>query len=889
MLDYFMKGWLVFLFLISFASASVSVDNYDVKSEYFLFDEISGIVNLNIRGESYNESIILSDGKRIGLGSFLEDNGVDFECSPRDCSENYDYSSGATEKIIPLSLLGEEYVGFVLKGEDIVLDNISFKMRSDFVRGSRQPLLLEFFEEETWGFDKFSNEFLLRNWGCFDSTQKKVGPLIGSSFYCEMVSINNTNVLKVGADVEGSGGELDMAVYPEGGFGSSWECSFDPKIEDGCVVNAEVGDVFPEGNYWVCVGAKSLSGYNIYEDNVGKNCGFAYDNGPVNSVKDYGIFVQGVNYADANVMGEVSFGREYIDAANAIIYERYGGDCSEGCVLPLKVSGIPQNLRISDVNLVYTDNSEWRSNNMVYDLESSSAKVDFNGTLDLGLLGIVVSKAGEYSAKLSGKDLFRENIKILPAPIISSVFPLSPPAGVPVPFYVDIDFEGNKSLSYKWNFGDGSEVVVTDVPYTVHTYNDLKNYSLSLIVSAGGNLTSDGEFEIGVISPEEAVSVGLKDRRVSLQSVRRSIESFPGWYGSELMKILEVARFEDELSRMERAQNNSFDAEDFRDIAVELYGLNIPVVVGANSFESPFLMSELEDVDIEPVMIISGSISGAENEDYVKPILTWQNENVDATMKGRNIFVSYLDGSDLDILSVFDIEVTSKSNEESYFVINRQFDELYFNGNVGERKAGNSVVIILEPGAKKSFEFYYKDDARGKFFVSPRLSSIVLEADIDMSCNFDLICDESMGENPDSCRSDCKPTEKAVFFLILAVLFFLIIYSILQIWYKRHYEAYLFRDGSQLFNLLMYVTNARARGMEDKQIARELKSKGWSSERVDYVLRKSVGKTIGMVEIIPIERVSAWLRNRKARQEVARAMEVATRVQQQGSDFRRVP
>ena len=124
----------MFLFLISFASASVSVDNYDVKSEYFLFDEISGIVNLNIRGESYNESIILSNGKRIGLGSFLEDNGVDFECFPGDCSENYDYSSGATEKIIPLSLLGEEYVGFVLKGEDIVLDNISFKMRSDFVR-----------------------------------------------------------------------------------------------------------------------------------------------------------------------------------------------------------------------------------------------------------------------------------------------------------------------------------------------------------------------------------------------------------------------------------------------------------------------------------------------------------------------------------------------------------------------------------------------------------------------------------------------------------------------------------------------------------------------------------------------------------------------------------
>ena len=63
----------------------------------------------------------------------------------------------------------------------------------------------------------------------------------------------------------------------------------------------------------------------------------------------------------------------------------------------------------------------------------------------------------------------------------------------------------------------------------------------------------------------------------------------------------------------------------------------------------------------------------------------------------------------------------------------------------------------------------------------------------------------------------------------------------------------------------MYVTNARARGMDDKKIREELKKKKWSSERINYVLRKSRGKSTGLFEIIPIEKISAYFRNKKAK------------------------
>ena len=53
--------------------------------------------------------------------------------------------------------------------------------------------------------------------------------------------------------------------------------------------------------------------------------------------------------------------------------------------------------------------------------------------------------------------------------------------------------------------------------------------------------------------------------------------------------------------------------------------------------------------------------------------------------------------------------------------------------------------------------------------------------------------------------------------------------------------------------------------MKDSRIAAVLRGRGWASERVSYIIKKSRGKRTGLVEIIPIEKVAAFLRNRKAR------------------------
>jgi len=91
----------------------------------------------------------------------------------------------------------------------------------------------------------------------------------------------------------------------------------------------------------------------------------------------------------------------------------------------------------------------------------------------------------------------------------------------------------------------------------------------------------------------------------------------------------------------------------------------------------------------------------------------------------------------------------------------------------------------------------------------------------------------------------------------------------LQEWYKRNYESFLFKDRRYLYNILMFIANARAGGTNDDEIRKMLLSKKWANEQISYALKKSRGQRTGMYEIIPIEKLFAWLRKRKAEKSIA--------------------
>jgi len=502
---------LTLVLAFSFAVASVEVHNSSVDEFYSPFENITGEINLTIVGEDYDALITSNDGDEISLGEFLDKSGNLFRCSPPDCSNDYIPSAGVLDKNFSVPQTGDVYVGFVVTGEDVSINSLDFKIESDFEASIRRPLAIKFFERENWKYEGFSNEFLSENWGCYDSDSRVVGHAIGDVGYCEMINIDDTDVLRVGVSVSGNDTEdLKMAIYPDTGIGVEWTCEYNPNNDSYCDASPDSGEIFTEGNYQVCVSADvPITDYKIYEDTDGEICGFVYDNYELISVdNDYAIFAQGVKYGDSSLLADADFSDEdIVAAANDLIGERYGGDCSDGCILPMAFSGVEQNAMIYDAELTYTENFQLDSISDVYDLEVSPVTIDFDsildGVLDLGALGFSISKTMKYIVTLSGVELFNIDADILPAPIILSVLPLDPPAGVPIKFYAGVNYSSNASLTYTWDFGD-NVTEKTNVPFAEHTYAALQDYILTLEVSAGGDLTSIKTFNVGVISPEAA-------------------------------------------------------------------------------------------------------------------------------------------------------------------------------------------------------------------------------------------------------------------------------------------------------------------------------------------------------------------------------------------------
>jgi len=864
-----MKKLVVCLFLVcalvGFVSASVEVHNYSFEKVYSLLDLIEGEINLTIVGEEFGVKVTSNDGEEMLLGDFLRDNGVIYYCSPPDCSDGYEVLSSGGSMTFGVPAFGVVYGGFVLEGENVEVRGINFDISSDFAESSNRPISIDFFEGSEWEFDEYSGEYSGEDWGCYNPTIPVIGPPIRTSSYCEMISISDTNALYIGAEVDnGDVVELKMSVYPELGGNDLGSCLFDPNVDRGCVINADVDEVFSAGDYQVCVGAVdslATTNYKLFKEETGSICGFVYALGPGTGSEDYAIFVKEAKYATAGEFNsdDFDFGGLLV-AADALIDKKYSRNCSSGCVLPFAISGVVQNVVVSNVSIDYfSDGDDYVEE--VSLLKILPSVVDFSGILDLGVLGFDISGDMVYKILLGDIELLKEEIIILPAPIVSSVSPLNPPAGVPVEFRALVQFDGNETLSYKWTFGDGS-FVNTDKPSAVNTYEKLGNYSMSVEVSAGRNLSSKRSFIVNAISPEVAVGETLIAKRGYLNNVIKVIGGLPSWYGVALSKVVNVDFFDGELKRLDRARNASVNAEGFIKVAEDLYALDVPVGLVYDSFSSPDLMTDLNDIDVGPVATIGGDGSG-EDDDYRNPILVWQNTYIAADVSAREFAILKTGGGKEVVFNVYTINVASGEFAESYFVINMARDDLFFKENVGARKVDDATVIVLDREDAKSFAFYYEGDDDASFFVSPKLSSIVIEGNIDMSCNFNNACEE--GEDYKSCRSDCKPIGRAIFYGILGLVGVLVLYGLLQVWYKRRYEGHLFKDSRQLYNLVMYVTNARVRGVTDLRSRSELRAKGWSSERVDYAIKKSRGDRIGMFEILPIGKVVAFVRNWRAR------------------------
>ena len=873
------------VFVIS--ASDVDVNNLSLTKEYAPYDILKGFVNLTIKDFELNTLITcnLDNDAEMTLEDWLGGEGI---CEPADCEAGYETSgSGAVSKTISVPSHGSKFFGFVLDGGDVdEITSLMFNVSSDFAKEDEVPLKFVFFEDDdiVLEFKQASNDYSREDKGCFGSSSNQVE--VQQVRFCGRFNVSETPSLRIGANIiTGSGtGSLEMVIYDDGGLEE--DCPINPAggVSSCIVDNSQEG--FEEGVYYVCLEADRNTGYKILkeEGNTNNSCGWSKGGTgfsvPSTFIKDYNLFVKYPKYnssaglvkyfeGEMEDCGTNTCWEEIVDSANDFINNKYGGDCEDGCVLPVEVFGVSQNLQIKDLGLRYavgtSDDNEPRSTNKIYFVNKIPAIVNFEGELDLEELGFNVGSRGTKNVELqfdgSGIGLggFSNRITVLNAPVILSVSPTNPPAGVLTLFSANVDYSGNIS-SYVWDFGDGN-IEETDESFVRYAYNDIGSFTMKVNVTAG-NFTTSKSFTILAGSPRDIVDKVLVDKKKRLNDTRDDIAGFPAWLRSELEDLANLTYYDSELKTLQTSISNAFTDDDFLKIAIALHELDVPKVVFISEKGSSGLFTGLADISVAPILTIGGG-SGTDAE-YANSILQWQKNNIEATIETERVAISR-DISGINVvMSVYDVSVKSNYDGESYFVIGKEFPDLEFNQGQG-RKAGDYSIVILDKNVQKDIEFYFLGDGEVVFYASPKISFLPVGTSLG-ACDNDGDCES--GEDVDNCPDDCKPYGLAILYILLIIIFALMVYTILQVWYKTRYEKHLFKDRRHLFNLLMFIDNARARGLDDDEIREQLKDKNWSGEQLTYAIKKSRGERTGMFELIPIEFVLAWWRRRKAEKRV---------------------
>jgi PKD repeat protein len=857
--------------------ATVVVNENSIEADYISGENLRGTLNLEIIEEELDSTLSSDKGHQISLEELLDKNSATYTCQVPDCSNEYIASSELSGGQLQLESEEKSYAGFVFQGSDIEINSISFDLESDFDKSAQPPLSLNFFERLQWNFNEFSEEFSTKVSGCYSSQIGSPGSLIGIEGYCEKIPVSTTAAIKMEAQVTSidDDKELIMELYEKSGTSTGGSpiksCTYNPgQGEVGCTVSAGDGEVFASEDYYACVRASTQTNYKIYDEADSENCGFLFSRGPLDSIKDFAIFLSFAKYEDASNLdsSKIDFD-ELAVAADDLINTKYNRDCSEECVLPIEVQGVDQALIFSNISIYYQDSGGILKKEKINEIVKNPPLVNFSGSLEMSHAEFEVTEGGPLSIFLNEEKITETRISLASPIAITSMSPLDPPAGSPIEFTAILSYAGSPvTMDYNWDFGDG-ETVTTKTNKVTHTYAEIKDYVMTLKIVSSSGLSSDKAFRIFAKDPSVAINETLREKKEALENIADKIKNVPMEHKSSLEKALELKELQSKITNLEKELGLSSGIDDLARLGSEIYGLNIPLKLDVTASSNIPLVNEVYAIDASPVATAEG-VQKKNLDNYREEILKWQTSNIIAKLSSVSYSTELFDGETQPLLRSYLLNVRSRSSQDSFIVINHNSREVFFKGSVDSTTAEGYSVIPLEAMEQKTLEFYVLDLEEVPVFISPKLSNVVIEGDIDTTCNFNLVCEEDLGESPSTCRTDCKPTIQAGFYLIAAVIFLLIFYTALQIWYKRNYENYLFGNKKHLYNILMYVTNAKARGMSSGQISKNLQKHGWSKERVRYVIRKANGQGNGLYEIIPVDKIMSVFRKKSAKKDIER-------------------
>ena len=541
----------LFLFMVFTVSAEVNLSNTSViVQEYRIGDHLQGALKINISDENINDELKFVFGSQVlasneisfPIKEFLDkyDSNalVSYTCDPVGCGNIFEVS-GNSESSKTFSLESKKSLGFVLngKGVEILEDGISFDVSSDTEASCVGQLSIDVSADgdadwenyksisgNSCGADKTST--------CYRRDSFDSWFVLGEEPYCEKIKIGKAPAFEVKAvtkkqseDSSYEGKPLIARIYGPNKI-EVGNCELpQPSLSGGeksCVIEYVSKST---QDHFVCISTKEGSnnnGYSLKARDTGNFCGFKGDPEQVSVLSaDYAISVSPRKY---DAIGLFTFdddsfsdqtGSPLVSEINDYISERYGAECpNKGCIIPFIFSGLSQELTINNIQLKYKNSASNEVNkDKISFLSETPAILTTAGfiTLDLSESDIALPKTiGNYTLSLyfGNEKLLDKNISIKEKDkiIIEQIHPRIAPAAVESRFIVFVD--GNldvSTLSFEWDFGDGSLKETSRVPFTEHAFPNIGNYEVTVTAFEGVKKIDSRKFSVSTVSPEEAV------------------------------------------------------------------------------------------------------------------------------------------------------------------------------------------------------------------------------------------------------------------------------------------------------------------------------------------------------------------------------------------------
>lgn len=862
--------------LSSVGIATFRYSSEDLVTSYSGGENVRGNVVLSFSGENANSLITSTYPGSISIIDLVRANGYsngDYTCDTLSCGKNYKTAGDITQLNVNS---GNNKIGIYFEGREVNVRSVDFTIESDVASSCSKQLSINIGDDNS---TSIQNTLYNKNGvcgsensaGCFDknlASSSYSNLLITGDGLCERVSLREAPAYEFSAVVQnttnGVEGDLKMELFDnETGF--IGECNL-PKLEMDmqerkCIIEKPIAI---GGDYYACVSLKGGNAkYQIRAESSGQVCGTGNILGEKQGDFDYEISARPMPY---DVIKNLSIkdayfkttGVELGDYLDNYISNNYGRNCSSGCIVPVSFNGANQNLNFNNISIEY-DASPGNivTKNILKQISESDSKISSgNLTLELSYANFKIplktsNNLSSFNLFIDGRQVFSSSLQIDITPGFDfSVNPKFALIGVPTNFFVATS---ENITSGSWNFGDNVQKDTTG-KIVEHTYKSEGNYTIQVSLTNTKGFTARKSVNVLVGNASQSAGVLLNLSRTKLNKINSYTSLQASWIQNYINSKLNITADNLILNALQTRLNNAQNDSEYVSIVLDIINLNLPDGIKTAKIGTvPFSLG-FSGIDVSYIENISDYFVAGDKKDLLKDniiYLNGQNYNSEVSYEEAGL-VSGI--NDEPLYTKIKVKINNKNvnKSKSYLIIDYPIGQITFLQDYGAKSISGDYKSGTEIPLVESTQIEFIVPGKVNFadlamYVSPVISEV-----------------GDYGESVSIAKK--YPTAWVTFLLIVLLIFVFVVYILLQEWYKRHYESYLFQNRDDLYNLINFIYNSRNNKLADDAIKKKLSVNKWSGEQVSYAFKKLDGKRTGMFEI-PIFR---GREQAKIREEIAK-------------------